>query len=569
MDSDDNDAKEQNLHLAGEGISKVSPILHPYALPKFEFDDSLQGHLRFDTLVENEVFLGITSQEDNQWIEEYSRGTSAIQFSSSAAELGRKNVWSEATSSESVEMLLKSVGHEERVVEETTIEETVACERPVDLTNVMDPNLKQCDETDDNVNTYDAPVADEFQENFVGSKVSSDCEQSHTASTPQSQETPISGGKLDSVVIGDKYSLSVGEKKVEKICDDVNQEPNNLANESFVNDSQEDSSVSKLECENDGSSSHSIEECQENPQEIPERCIENVSGLSKDFDNSEPEHINKSKENIMDNPTNIGMEKLLVVSNVGSSENPLVEDSLGRKSEISSSLISSKIDQELNDNIHAAGSLAISPKSNENIKRQAIEDDHTQSDIPDSPKSNVGSQTFQEAENVVSDGQRVTSGATMVSLGNKLFELSEGVDIDNVGKTSMSEDSSAEMPAEGISNKDKAAGNHAPEVDTRDSNGGYQSSPAKISSLVQVGDEIQSSEPDAISMDQDVTLNERGDARLPLDFRDIDMDAVGALDSQKNVEPSSSAEGCTGVIAMDQGSGPNTAVLPDAGILEL
>ena len=69
MDYDDKEFQGQNLQLAGEGCSKVSPILRPYALPKFDFDDNtLQGHLRFDSLVENEVFLGITSQEDNQTI---------------------------------------------------------------------------------------------------------------------------------------------------------------------------------------------------------------------------------------------------------------------------------------------------------------------------------------------------------------------------------------------------------------------------------------------------------------------------------------------------------------------
>ncbi|RVW91983.1 Retrovirus-related Pol polyprotein from transposon TNT 1-94 [Vitis vinifera] len=53
-------------------------------------------------------------REDNQWIQDFSWGSSGIEFSSSAAEScsisRRNNVWSEATSSESVEMLLKSVG---------------------------------------------------------------------------------------------------------------------------------------------------------------------------------------------------------------------------------------------------------------------------------------------------------------------------------------------------------------------------------------------------------------------------------------------------------------------------
>lgn len=114
MDYDGNDFQGQKLQLAGEGSAKLSSVLHPYPLPKFDFDDSLRGHLRFDTLVESEVFLGIPSQEDNPWIEDFSRGTSGIEFSPSVAEscsISRHiNVWSEATSSESVEMLLKSVG---------------------------------------------------------------------------------------------------------------------------------------------------------------------------------------------------------------------------------------------------------------------------------------------------------------------------------------------------------------------------------------------------------------------------------------------------------------------------
>ncbi|KAL6550416.1 hypothetical protein OROMI_020904 [Orobanche minor] len=119
MDYNDSDDESQNHELAGEESSKISSVLRPFALPKFDFDYSLQGHLRFDSLVENEVFLGIPSQEDNRWIEDFSRGGSGIEFSSSAAEscaLPRHiNVWSEATSSESVEMLLKAVGQEEMV----------------------------------------------------------------------------------------------------------------------------------------------------------------------------------------------------------------------------------------------------------------------------------------------------------------------------------------------------------------------------------------------------------------------------------------------------------------------
>ncbi|XP_073135292.1 protein SWOLLEN 1 isoform X2 [Henckelia pumila] len=126
MDYDDNDCGGQNLHLAGEENSKISSVLQPFSLPKFDFDDSLHGHLRFDSLVENEVFLGIPSQEDNHWIEDFSRGSSGIEFNSNSTEpcaLPRHdNVWSEATSSESVEMLLKAVGQEEVAPGETMVE---------------------------------------------------------------------------------------------------------------------------------------------------------------------------------------------------------------------------------------------------------------------------------------------------------------------------------------------------------------------------------------------------------------------------------------------------------------
>ncbi|XP_073047879.1 protein SWOLLEN 1-like isoform X3 [Primulina eburnea] len=126
MDYDDNDYGGHNLHLAGEESSKISSVLQPFSLPKFDFDDSLHGHLRFDSLVENEVFLGIPSQEDNHWIEDFSRGSSGIEFGSNPTEscaLPRHdNVWSEATSSESVEMLLKAVGQEEVTPGEIMVE---------------------------------------------------------------------------------------------------------------------------------------------------------------------------------------------------------------------------------------------------------------------------------------------------------------------------------------------------------------------------------------------------------------------------------------------------------------
>ncbi|XWS62004.1 hypothetical protein CRYUN_Cryun07bG0173700 [Craigia yunnanensis] len=149
MDYDDNDFQSQNLHLAGEGNNKFPPVLRPYALPRFDFDDNLHGHLRFDSLVEAEVFLGIESSEDNQWIEDFSQGSTGIAFSSSAAEpcsiSRRNNVWSEAASSESVEMLLKSVGQDETIPGQTTSKDSDACDELGCIIMQMEPSLKHGD----------------------------------------------------------------------------------------------------------------------------------------------------------------------------------------------------------------------------------------------------------------------------------------------------------------------------------------------------------------------------------------------------------------------------------------
>ncbi|XVF10851.1 hypothetical protein REPUB_Repub07fG0218500 [Reevesia pubescens] len=149
MDYDDNDFQSQNLHLAAEGNNKFPPVLRPYALPRFDFDDNLHGHLRFDSLVETEVFLGIESSGDNQWIEDFSRGSTGIAFSSSAAEpcsiSRRNNVWSEAASSESVEMLLKSVGQDETIPGQTISKESDACDELGCIIKQMEPSLKHGD----------------------------------------------------------------------------------------------------------------------------------------------------------------------------------------------------------------------------------------------------------------------------------------------------------------------------------------------------------------------------------------------------------------------------------------
>ncbi|KAK8703216.1 hypothetical protein V6N13_021542 [Hibiscus sabdariffa] len=150
MDYDDNDLQSPNLHLTGEGNNKFPPVLCPYALPRFDFDDNLHGHLRFDSLAETEVFLGIGSSEDNQWIEDFSRGSTGIAFSSSAAEpcsiSRRNNVWSEAASSESVEMLLKSVVQDESILNQTINKDSDACdELGGDIIKLMESSLKHGD----------------------------------------------------------------------------------------------------------------------------------------------------------------------------------------------------------------------------------------------------------------------------------------------------------------------------------------------------------------------------------------------------------------------------------------
>ncbi|KAK4802947.1 hypothetical protein SAY86_001150 [Trapa natans] len=144
MDYDENDFQNQNHHIAGEN-NKLTLVLNPCPLPKFEFEDSLQDHVRFDSLAESEVFLGIESNEDNRWIEDFSRGSCGIDFSKSAAEPCSishcNNVWSDATSSESVEMLLKSVRQEETIPGQSITEVSDAFDDLGCSTKRMEPNV--------------------------------------------------------------------------------------------------------------------------------------------------------------------------------------------------------------------------------------------------------------------------------------------------------------------------------------------------------------------------------------------------------------------------------------------
>ncbi|KAK1261927.1 hypothetical protein QJS04_geneDACA018458 [Acorus gramineus] len=145
MDYDDNEFQSQNFQLVAEDSSRFSPGFQSYPLPKYDLDEHLQVHLRFDSLIESDILLGIQGQVENHWIGDFSTGSSGIEFGSSAAEscsISRcENVWSEAPSSESVAMLLKSVEQDERIKEQPLIEELDTCDGLVNVANQMDPGV--------------------------------------------------------------------------------------------------------------------------------------------------------------------------------------------------------------------------------------------------------------------------------------------------------------------------------------------------------------------------------------------------------------------------------------------
>ncbi|PON37737.1 hypothetical protein PanWU01x14_317740 [Parasponia andersonii] len=274
MDYDDNDFHSQNFHLAGEGSTKFPSVLRPFALPKFDFDDNLQSHLRFDSLVETEVFLGIESNQDNHWIEDFSRGSTAIEFNSSAAEscsISRhNNVWSEATSSESVEMLLKSVGQEETIAAPTIIEESDACDELGCLTKQMEHSLKHDDnnilsKTEDVTNLESTLPPDEIAGNSSSLKedVGVDHPLVEDASHTRGGETFDAGCSRDYNLKADsgKGGLHVSEGNIyfNKKCDDANKgEADALAHEHLNVQLQDDSFPSKLRVDNLATSTQHI-----------------------------------------------------------------------------------------------------------------------------------------------------------------------------------------------------------------------------------------------------------------------------------------------------------------------
>ncbi|KAI3687222.1 hypothetical protein L1987_80916 [Smallanthus sonchifolius] len=537
MDYDDDDFQGQNRQLAGEGSSKVSHVLHPYALPKFDFDETLHGHLNFNSLVENEVFLG---QEDNQWIEEYSRGSSGIEFNSSGVELRRNNVWSEATSSESVEMLLKSVGQEEKVAGKAIIEQLdpTIRDETVSLTKPMDHNLNQ--------------------------------------------ESQISGGELDSVIINEKHNVSVLEEKVDGTLDDV-----------ILKEPNKDYPGSS---ENVGAS---IEEF-------------NVIGLSKNVSSGAAKESIQIKENntdiLADSDTMIvescmhSMEKSPSVPNVEYVDNPSAETSspFGEKPSAEASNLSSE-----NLSAKTGNPLSVNPSVENNLP--FLENPSTETGILLSENPS--------AENNTSFGENLST-KTSILFGEKLSAESSIPFIEPSAKTSIpfsenpqtetsipfNENPSTEISIPFSENpptqtsilfsvkppaENSIPFNESPsqmlklkDTDSTKSNAGSLSkmSPIKISveenesviekdaqhiisdtSMVSTGNlpetsfessgsmqvdcKFTSSEPGAIQLDQDDSFNEKEDARSPLESTDIGIEVVRDVDSQKNVEASLLLEG--------------------------
>lgn len=279
MDYNDNEFQSQNLQLAGEGNTKFPPVLRPYALPKFDFDDSLHGNLRFDSLVETEVFLGIESNEDNQWIEEYSRGGSGIEFRTSAAEscsISRHiNVWSEATSSESVEMLLKSVGQEENIPGKTIMRESDACDELGCVVKQMELGPKH---NDDNLSKGGDVV--DIRPILPPDDVGGGQPQADASFQKNKCESSVDGGLSDPVsdgisgkgdIVLSKEIYTVDQRKVDTFIESLN------------NRTEEDSSASGMQYDSvvTSGSNVSLSGCELNKQDAPPQKIsisEDISG---------------------------------------------------------------------------------------------------------------------------------------------------------------------------------------------------------------------------------------------------------------------------------------------------
>ncbi|XP_031124594.1 uncharacterized protein LOC116027232 isoform X4 [Ipomoea triloba] len=319
MDYNDNDYQSKNLHLAGEDSSKVSSVLRPFALPRFDFDDSLQGHLRFDSLVENEVFLGIPCQEDNQWIEDFSRGSSGIEFSSSATEScsipGRNNVWSEATSSESVEMLLKSVGQEHNLPEEVIVQESDGGNMLGNVTHETEPRLQEDDKMDGVEDPIIGVQADQFLGKFSRSSETTEGEIDRLKCTLQ--VTGTSSGNVANSASAETTTDKSLQTEMEN--SDLNQaEVNASHNETLVNQNGGDPCVSGIQVQIKDCSSYNDTIILGNP-DVHDKINDihqTTSGLPDDFGKGGEDNITVNKDISMDDKklSGIGFESDNLVS---------------------------------------------------------------------------------------------------------------------------------------------------------------------------------------------------------------------------------------------------------------
>ncbi|KAM0935575.1 putative Agenet-like domain-containing protein [Dioscorea sansibarensis] len=158
MDYDDNGFQSQNFQLVGDNNNRFPSSLRSFPLPKLDLDENFEVNLRFDSLVRTDGLLGIQGQV-NDWIENFSFGNSALESYLSATEpystSKHDNAWSEATSSESVEILLKSIGEGEIKIG-TIVNEVDAHNLQIGYKEQQNP----CPKMEDIVNSGTAPPPD-------------------------------------------------------------------------------------------------------------------------------------------------------------------------------------------------------------------------------------------------------------------------------------------------------------------------------------------------------------------------------------------------------------------------
>ncbi|XP_057513316.1 uncharacterized protein LOC130795302 isoform X2 [Actinidia eriantha] len=563
MDYDENDFQGQNLQLAGEESSKFSPVLHPYALPKFDFDDGLQGHLRFDSLVENEVFLGIPSQEDNQWIEDFSRGSSGIEFSSSAAEscsiARRNNVWSEATSSESVEMLLKSVRQEEMVPGETIIEESDACDELRDLTEQMEHHLKQDDKAKDVMDSEPALPSDECTEHF------SNLNDVEGTSKTQEAEKSIHGSsyELDPNISSGTRGVIVTESMpgVDRECDDVNQTEARISvNESHDNKMQNDSSGSGMQIDDlDSSSKEASVQVLDTTQpehQVSDNSFENANCLRMDAGKASAGHQVFSKEADVDDKILKGIAAKTDAHNLEnlprsyseaeSTEQHAVESGISNFAKPSSLVLKGAGDPQIAETcsedlrsrdiekaskcepVDLANSVEMHQQFRENIHVDlpVVFEDDSKLEGHALEISNVKTGILTSSDN----GQAVESSS---NYGEELSSLTLAC-------------SSTELLGEKHAVQDLKRLDDVSVDHKKDSNAGVDVSPPMVAGSMQIFEGNLVSNPNDVHHDQDDSRKEKENAKLPNDSTSTDCEIVESLSSGKRVEPLSQGEDMKG-----------------------